>query len=94
MNTISATETVTAASIITLVQGVERVGSSAPAAIAFKAALHRKGTEADTIGGLAALEALADAVVAADPNRADTRTAILRAAWADLLPGPNGRRRL
>ncbi|MCJ2092787.1 hypothetical protein MKK67_09775 [Methylobacterium sp. J-072] len=83
-------EAVTAASIITLVQSIERHGPSAPAAAAFRSALRRKGIEADNIGGLAALDALADAVVAADPDRADARIAIIRAAWADLLPRPGG----
>ncbi|MCJ2139120.1 hypothetical protein [Methylobacterium sp. E-066] len=83
----------TVASILTLVQSIERYGPNAPAAAAFRSALRRKGIEADNIGGLAALDALADAVVAADPDRADTRIAIICAAWADLLPCPGGRAR-
>ncbi|MCJ2124050.1 hypothetical protein [Methylobacterium sp. J-077] len=81
----------TVASILTLVQSIERHGPNAPAAAAFRSALRRKGIEADNIGGLAALDALADAVVAADPDRADARAAILRTAWADLLPRNRGR---
>ena len=86
-------EAVTAASIITLVQSIERHGPNAPAAAAFRSALRRKGIEADHAGGLRALDALMDATAADDPNRADARTAILRAAWAELLPGPGGRAR-
>lgn len=91
MSTVVATEAVTTASVITLVQGIERHGPAAPAAIAFKTALRRKGAEADAAGGLAALDDLLHAVADADLGRADARTAIIRAAWADFLPGPNGR---
>lgn len=87
----ATTAGVTAASVITLVQGIERVGAAAPAAIAFKGALRRKGVEADAAGGLAALDDLLRAVADVDPERADARTMIIRAAWADLLPGPGGR---
>ncbi|MCJ2137329.1 hypothetical protein MKK69_25335 [Methylobacterium sp. J-026] len=83
----------TAAEILGLLASIERHGSDSPAVLAFKSALRRKGIEADAAGGLAALEALADAVAAASPTRADARTAILRAAWADLLLGPNRRAR-
>lgn len=81
-------EAVTAASVLTLVQGIERHGPSAPAALAFKGALRRKGIEADHAGGLAALDELLFAVTDADPERADARTLIIRAAWEGLLPGP------
>jgi hypothetical protein len=86
----TAVEAAMAASVITLVRGIERVGAAAPAALAFKGALRRKGAEADAAGGLAALGGLLSAVADADPMRADTRTAIIRATWADLLQGPNG----
>jgi len=49
--------------------------------------------EADAAGGLASLEALMDEVSTADPARADIRTAILRAVWADLLPRSYGKGR-
>ena len=93
MSNAPASEVVTAASIITLVQGIERHGPSAPAALAFKGALRRKGIEADHAGGFAALDGLLRAVSDADPDRADPRTMIIRAAWADLLPGPEGKAR-
>lgn len=80
----------TAASILNLVRGIERHGPDAPAAAAFRSALLRSGLEADAAGGLAALEALADAVATDDPDRADTRMAILRAAWAGPLPTTGG----
>ncbi|MCJ2069667.1 hypothetical protein MKK75_12855 [Methylobacterium sp. J-030] len=79
----------TPASVLALIQGIERHGT-APAAIAFRSALFRAGLEADAAGGLAALAALVDAVAASDPDRADTRTAILCGAWADLIPGHDG----
>lgn len=85
-----ASEAVTASSVIALVQGIERHGAGSPAVIAFKAALRRKGAEADAAGGLATLKDLLRAVADVDPDRADARTMILRAAWADLLPGPGG----
>lgn len=93
MSNAPAPEVVTAASIITLVQGIERHGPSASAALAFKGALRRKGIEADHAGGLRALDDLLHAVADADPDRADARTMIVRAAWADLLPGPGGEAR-
>ena len=83
----------TSASVLALIQGIERHGPTAPAAIAFRSALFRAGLEADAAGGLAALVALVDAVAAADPGRADARTSILRGAWGELLPGPGGRAR-
>ena len=73
------------ASILTLIAGIERHDAGAPAAIAFRSALRRKGLEADEAGGLAVLDGLMDAVAAEDPIRADARTAIIRAAWAGLL---------
>ena len=81
----------TAAEILSLLASIERHGSDSPAVLAFKSALRRKGIEADAACGLAALEALADAVASASPTRADARTAVLRAAWADLIPGRDGR---
>ena len=85
--------TPTGAFVLALVQSIERHGPNTPAAAAFRSALRRKGIEVDHAGGLAAVDALIDAVAAADPERADARTAILRAAWADLLPGAGGRTR-
>ena len=79
-------EAVTAASIITLVQGIERVGSAAPAAIAFKGALRRKGQEAQATGGSDAVAALLWQVAQADAVQAEARMAILREAWSGL-PG-------
>ncbi|MCJ2132686.1 hypothetical protein MKK69_01145, partial [Methylobacterium sp. J-026] len=73
---------VTPAAILALLDGIEQHGLNAPAALAFWSALRRKGIEADHAGGLAALDDLMGAVVGAGPNRADARTAILRAAWA------------
>lgn len=81
----------TAAGILALVQSIERHDSGSPAATAFRSALRRQGVEADAVGGLAALDELLFAVADADPDRADARTAIVLAAWADLLPGPGGK---
>ena len=88
-----APEPVTAASVLALVQAIERHGSGAPAAIAFRAALRRKGIEADAAVGIQALDILMDEIAEADPARADARTAIIRVAWAHLLPDPGGRAR-
>ena len=88
-----APEPITASSVLTLVQGIERHGSEAPAALAFKSALRRAGIEADAAGGLQVLDDLLQAVADADPGRADARTAIIRAAWGELLPGPARRAR-
>lgn len=84
----------TPASILTLIQGIERHSPDAPAATAFRSALLRAGLEADAAGGVAALVAMMDAVVEADPDRADVRITLLGTVWADLLPGPGGKNRL
>lgn len=81
-----APETVTAAAVLTLLQGIERHGQTAPAAIAFRQALRRKGVEADQAGGPRALGALIDAVVDDDSARAGARLVILNAVWSELLP--------
>ena len=76
-----------AASVLALVQAIERHGSNAPAALAFRSALRRAGMEADAVGGYQALDELLFAVTDADPERADARMLIIRAAWEGLLPG-------
>lgn len=81
----------TATSVLALVQSIEHRGSAEPAALAFKNALLRAGLEIDAAGGLAALEAMAYAVAADDPDRADARMEILRAAWVGLLPATGER---
>ncbi|MDP4027299.1 hypothetical protein Q8W71_32575 [Methylobacterium sp. NEAU 140] len=83
----------TAASVITLLNAIDRHVLGASAAIAFRSALRRKGIEADAAGGLQALDTLMDEVADADPDRADARTALLRSAWTDLLPATAGRTR-
>lgn len=91
MTTATTARGPTAAEILALLAGIERHGPNSPAAAAFRSALRRKGIEADHAGGLRALDDLMGAVAIASPTRADARTATLRAAWVDLLPGPNGR---
>lgn len=76
----------TAGSILTLLAGIEKRAPLDPALASLRKALTRQGREAHATGGLAALDALMDAVAAADPDRAGARIATLRAAWADLLP--------
>ena len=83
----------TAASILALVESIERRGTDTPAILAFQNALTRKGREAHTAGGPATLDAIRREIAAADPKRAATRASILAAAWADLLPSPNRRMR-
>ena len=84
--TTATTESVTPTAVLVLLDGIERHDPGAPAALAFRSALKRKGAEADQAGGLAALDALTDAVAAADPERSDARLATLRAAWGELFP--------
>ncbi|GJE14899.1 hypothetical protein [Methylobacterium longum] len=74
----------TAASILALVESIERHGSDAPAAIAFRTALTRKGREAHLAGGSATLDAIQREIVTADPRRAVARTTILAAAWSGI----------
>ena len=63
-----------------LVQSIERHDAGSPAVIAFKAALRRKGIEADAAGGLQVIDDLLSAIAEADPDRTDARIAIVRAA--------------
>lgn len=81
----------TAASILALIQSIERRDPAAPASLAFRNALLRAGLEADAAGGFSALEALSDAVVADEPDRAGARLTILRAVWTGLMPASNKR---
>ncbi|MGT2482294.1 MULTISPECIES: hypothetical protein [unclassified Methylobacterium] len=74
----------TAASILALVESIERHGVEAPAALAFRSALTRKGREAHAAGGPATLDAIQREIAAADPRRAKTRAAILAAAWSGI----------
>ena len=74
----------TAASILALVESIERHGSDAPAALAFQSALTRKGRDAHAAGGPATLDAIQREITAGDPRRAKTRAAILTAAWSDI----------
>jgi hypothetical protein len=76
----------TTASILALVESIERRGADAAAALAFQSALTRKGREAHAAGGPATLDAIRREIAVADPKRAAARAAILATAWADLLP--------
>lgn len=73
-----------AASILALVSSIERHESGAPAAIAFRAALARKGREIAAAGSSAVLGDVLARVRAAAPEKAFGREAILTAAWAGL----------
>lgn len=75
--------TPTAASVLALLDGIERHGPNAPATIAFRAALKRKGAEAYDSGGRASVEQLLQEVAAAEPDRAETRVMLLREARSD-----------
>jgi len=82
-----------AARILALVQSIERHGPCASAGLAFRSALRRAGQEVHATGGLAALDKTLRAIAAVDPDRDDARTVIIRAAWAEVLPGPGMERR-
>ena len=73
--------------VLTVVRAIERHPPGSPAAAAFRSALRRIGLEADAAGGLAAVDRLMGDVIDADPDRAEGRQAIIRAAWAELLRG-------
>ena len=83
--------TPTGAFVLGLVQSIERREPDAPAAIAFRTALARKGREIYAADGGEALDILMHAVADMDPDRADARITILRAAWVDLLPQAGGK---
>src|SRR5690349_1634727 len=73
-----------ASSILVLVSGIERHDPSAPAALAFRSALLRKGQDLVEAGGPAALADMLARIRAADPNHADAREAVITAAWVRL----------
>ena len=75
-----------AASILVLLAGIERHDPRAPAALAFRSALLRKGQDLADAGGPAALADMLARIRAADPDRAAAREAVITAAWAGL-PG-------
>lgn len=74
----------TAASILALVETIERRGADTPAALAFQSALIREGREAHAAGGSATLDAIQSEITTADPKRAHARAAILAAAWSGI----------
>ncbi|MCJ2102395.1 hypothetical protein [Methylobacterium sp. E-046] len=76
----------TPASILALIQSIAHHPPGAPAALAFRSTLRRKGQ--DHAGGPAALADVVAWIRAADPDRADAREAVITAAWVDLLPKP------
>ncbi|MCJ2054776.1 hypothetical protein [Methylobacterium sp. J-070] len=78
--------TPTGAFVLGLVQSIERREPGAPAAIAFRTALARKGREICAADGVGALDILMRAIAATDLGRAAERTALLRAVWTDFLP--------
>lgn len=80
----------TAASILALLAGIEKRTPLDPAITSFRMALARQGREAYASGGRRALDDLQREIATSDPERADTRIAILQAAWIDLLPRPGG----
>ncbi|MCJ2060671.1 hypothetical protein MKL09_29645 [Methylobacterium sp. J-048] len=79
-----------ASSILVLLSGIERHDPRAPAALAFRTALARKGRELAKAGGPAAFADMLARIRAADPAQADARETILTTAWAGLLPVPEG----
>ena len=76
----------TAASILALIASIEAQPPSSPAAGAFRAALRRKGLEAIECGSFAIVDAIMAEVAAADPSKANARTAILREVWPEMMP--------
>ncbi|WP_342111266.1 hypothetical protein [Methylobacterium sp. SI9] len=73
-----------AASILVVLAGIERHPSGAPAALAFRSALRRKGQDLADAGGAAALADMLARIRAADLDRADARETVITAAWAGL----------
>jgi hypothetical protein len=80
----------TAASILVLLAGIEKRAPADPALASFRGALVRKGREAKAAAGSDALSSLLRQIADADPERAEVRTAMIRVAWADLLPSAGG----
>lgn len=74
-----------AVSILSLLAGIERHPPGAPAALAFRSALRRKGQDLAESGGPAALTDMLARIRAADSARADAREAVITVAWAGLL---------
>ena len=81
---------VTASAVLTIIHAIERHPDGSPLAAAYRSALRSMGVEADVTGGRAAVKDLFDAIANEDADLSDARSAIVCAAWADLLPAPAG----
>ncbi|MCJ2084892.1 hypothetical protein MKK88_02640 [Methylobacterium sp. E-005] len=77
-----------ATSILMVLAGIERHTPGAPAALAFRSALRRKGQDLAEAGGPTALADMLARIRATDPDRADARETVITAAWAGL-PQPS-----
>ena len=78
----------TPASVLTLIASIESQPPGSPAAGTFRAALRRKGFEAIECGSFAIVDTIMAEIAAANPEKADARTALLREAWPEMMPEP------
>ncbi|UHC20483.1 hypothetical protein LRS73_35490 (plasmid) [Methylobacterium currus] len=77
--------TITAA-LLSLVVALEGIPAGSPAGAAYTAAIRRRGEDLAAAGGVEALREARAAAIAAAPDRAETRAALIDAAWA-AVPG-------
>lgn len=74
------------AALVSLLASIEAQPEGAPAALAFRSAIRRKGQDLAVIGGREAMAAALARIRAASPERAAAREAVITAAWAGV-PG-------
>lgn len=75
-----------AAALLSLVVALEGIPAGSPAGAAYTAAIRRRGEDLAAAGGVEALREARTAAIAAAPDRAETRAALIDAAWS-TVPG-------
>ncbi|TGD91806.1 hypothetical protein [Methylobacterium nonmethylotrophicum] len=77
--------TITAA-LLALLTALEGIPAGSPAGAAYTAAIRRRGEELAAVGGAEALRSAHAVVLAAAPDQAETRAALIDSAWS-TIPG-------
>lgn len=74
------------AGLLALLTALEGIPAGSPAGAAYTAALRRRGEDLAVAGGVESLRDARTAAIAAAPDCAEARAALIDAAWA-TLPG-------
>lgn len=76
--------TITAA-VLSILTALDGTPAGSPAGAAYTAALRRRGEDLAALDGVEALREVQAAALAAAPEHAEARTALIDAAWSTLL---------